>query len=265
MKTVAQRSSEKGLPARSDLYVADHHDMDSTKCRLLLGYSSELGTPSMRNVEDFVEYTFNGKIHTKNETAQLHKAESAVSVICTLHTSTRSLSDSSSLRKIAGDTFADDNTGHLWRVVSDGSQKFLMRQTTENIADIVAARHEKHLSRNATTFNNIKIGAPIPLVGDQVKFMSPDNVILFGEVVKLSDESAIIKANGSDIKVDRHAILEITDRSKKEIADEKDMLKDFFTKAYGSPEFAAELSSKTNKEKDGIGSTVPAAGKLEKK
>lgn len=262
LKKLGKKIKDAGLPLRGDLFISDSHVIDPIKCRILVAYNQQVGDPTMKQIEDFIEYTFNGRVHAQTASARLHKAESAISFICTLHSSTRPLTDSSTLRRIAGDTFSDDNTGNIWRVVDDGEQKYLMRQTTDNIADIVEAR-KVHRSRHEASFGNIKTAAPIPVVGDQVKFMSPDNVLLFGEVTKLSDDSAVVKANGQSIKIDRQAIVQITDRGKAEVTDQKNKLQDYWAKALGSQEFAEELTSKMSKETAGLGSTVPSSGDLE--
>jgi len=264
IKKLGTKVKSSGLPTRGDLYISDSHPIDPIKCRVLVAYNQQVGDPTINQLENFIEYTFGGKVHAQTASAELHKAEGAISCICTLNTATRPLTDSSALRRIAGDTFSDDNTGNIWRVVDDGGQKYLMRQTTDNITDIVEAR-QIHRSRHEASFNTIRTAAPIPTVGDQVKFMSPDNILLFGEVTKLSDDSAVVKANGQSIKIDRQAIIQITDRSKSEVADQKNQLQDYFAKAYGSQEFAEELTSKVSKEQAGLGSTVPSSGDLEHK
>jgi predicted HAD superfamily Cof-like phosphohydrolase len=179
--------------------------------------------------------------------------------MATLNVPTRAYSDINDLVKISANTFMDSNTQNLWQVVDTGNVKYLSRQSDEDVAEIVQARRDKKGNREAR-FANVKTAAPMALAGDQVKFMSPQNVILLGEVSSISDAKAVIKANGSSYSIDCQAILQIVERSGSNLKTEKSNLQDYFTKAFGDAGFAKELTKETTQEvHDGLGSSVPTS------
>lgn len=258
---LAAKTAAAGLPARSDMYVADVQQIDNTKCRVLVGYSHLSGaTPTVAQLENFFEYAFGNKVVAQTSSAQSHIKESAISVLATLNVPTRAYSDINDMIRVSSNSFMDENTQNLWHVVDTGSVKYLSRQSDENVADIVEARRAKNGTREAR-FENIKTAAPMALAGDQVKFMSPDNVIMLGEVSSISDAKAVIKANGSSYSIDRQAILQIVERGN--LKKEKLSLQDYFSEAFGDPGFAKQLT-KDMANDDGISPTVPSGNKPKK-
>lgn len=254
LEKLALKTTLAGLPARSDMYVADVQKIDNTKCKVLVGYNNQCGaTPTVAQLENFFEYAFGNKVVAQTSSAQSHVKESAISVLATLNVPTRAYSDINDMIRVSTNSFMDENTQNLWQVVDTGSVKYLSRQSEENVSDIVEARKAKHGKREAR-FDNIKTAAPIVMAGDQVKFMSPQNVILLGEVTSISEVKAVIKANGSSYSIDRHSILQVVERGN--LKKEKMNLQDYFSKAFGDAGFAKQLT-KDMANDDGINPTVP--------
>lgn len=244
-----------GLPKRSDMYVADVQAIDNTKCKVLVAYKATEAAPTLAQLEDFFDRTFSNRVVAQTSSAQVHADTGAISVLATLNVPTRAYSDINDLVRISSNTFMDEKTQNLWQVVDTGSVKYLSRQGKEDISEIVEARRAKNVSR-AASFSQVKTAAPIALAGDQVKFMSAQNVILMGEVSSISDVKAVIKANGASHSVDRHSILQIVERGGSNLKSHKMDLNDYFTKAFGDAGFAKELTKETTQD-DGLGATVP--------
>jgi hypothetical protein len=255
---LAATTAAAGLPKRSDMYVADVQAIDNAKCKVLVGYKADnADAPTLAQLEDFFDHTFGNKIVAQTSSAQVHADNSSISVVATLNVPTRAYADINDLIRVSSNTFMDEKTQNLWQVVDTGTMKYLSRQSKEDIAEIVQARKAKNVVR-AASFDKIKTAAPMALAGDQVKFMSAQNVILMGEVTSISDVKAVIKANGASHSVDRHAILQIVERSGSNLKSQKMNLNDYFTKAFGDAGFAKELTKETTQE-DGLGTTVPTS------
>jgi len=261
LEKLAAKTAAAGLPARSDMYVADVQRIDNTKCRVMVGYNTQSGaTPTVAQLENFFEYAFGNKVVAQTSSAEAHIRESAISVMATLNVPTRAYSDINDMIRVSSNSFMDENTHNLWQVVDTGSVKYLSRQSDEDVADIVEARKAKNGKREAR-FENVRTAAPMALAGDQVKFMSPQNVIMLGEVSSISEAKAVIKANGSSYSIDRHAILQIVERSGSNLKSEKSDLQDYFATAFGDAGFAKELT-KDMANDDGMGETVPTSQPL---
>jgi len=252
-----------GISHRSDMQITDYIPIDNRKCKVAITYDNGCGIPTIDQIDKFIEATYNGKIHAQTNSVQLHEADKACSLLCTLHANSRPLSDASAMNRMAQGSYLDDNTGTVWNVVDDGSSKYLVRQADENIADIIETRKARG-SRFDAKLAVLKTAAPIVNVGDQVKFMSTDNLVQLGEVLKINENSAVIKANGVDNKIDTHSIIQVVERAPKNLQNEKNLLEDYFAKAYGSEEFARDLTKEISTEK-GLGSTVPDMKNIQKK
>lgn len=251
-----ERNRSAGRPARSDLFISDLQAIDNSKCRVLVGYFGQREVPTIAQVEEFFHTTFGNKIVAQMSSAEAHPENSAISVLVNLNTPTRPLADINDMVKISNGVYMDDKTSNLWQVVDAGSNKYITRQSQENIWEIVQARKARHSNKDAK-FATIKTAAPMALAGDTVKFMSPENVLLMGEVSTINDTKAKISANGQSYSIDRHSIIQIIDRASSNVQSDKSTLEDYFTKAYGSPEFAKQLTDKISTELHGLGATVP--------
>jgi hypothetical protein len=252
---LSQRLAAKGLSTRGDIKITDVLPIDRIKCKVAVTYDSSCSTPTIAQVEEWVQDTFNGKVRVQTSTLQSHKANNACSFLATINAESRSLADSKDMQRLAGNAYMDTNTGSVWSVVDDGNVKYLVRQAEENISDIITTRIMR-TSKNDAKFASLKTAAPIVQTGDQVKYMSTDNIIQFGEISHISGDKVSISANGGSDKIDIHSIIEVTDRSSSNLQSEKGILEDYFAKAYGDPAFAKELTKEISSEK-GLGEKIP--------
>jgi hypothetical protein len=258
LERFAAKTAKAGLASRGDMYVTDVQRIDNSKCRVLVGYSKLAGgVPTIPQLEQYFQQTFGNKVIAQTSSAQSHEAEAAISLLVTLNTPSRPLSDMNDMIRVSATSFMDENTKHLWQVVDTGSNKYLTREAEENVAEIVEARRSR-TSKKEARFVNLKTAAPMAMAGDTVKFMSPQNVVLMGEISTISDAKATIKANGGSFSVDRQAIIQVVERASKSVQSNKNILEDYFTKAYGDPAFAKQLTDKQSQDLHGLGTTVPA-------
>lgn len=247
-------ASERGILKRADLYISDVKPLDSIKCATLIGFSKGLGSPNAEEISDFIQSTFNNVVHPQMSTARVMDNDNAVYVVLTYNVPTRPASDASAMARIATNTFVEDNTGHIWTLVDAGTNKYLMRQVSENISDIISARM-KHVGKDQARFAslNTKVAAPMVNSGDTVKFMSSQNVILHGVVSTVSGDNVTVSANGTSHKISRDAVLQIVDRPTESINKQKNTLKDYFSKAWGDPSLAEKFVKHLSTEEHGSG------------
>ena len=260
---ISAKFAAQGLSTRSDFKITDTLPIDQIKCKVAVTYDSSCTVPTISQLEEWVTATFNGILRLQTASVQLHEADSACTFLATLNTSSRSLTDVAGMQRLAGGAYMDTNTGSIWNVVDDGDVKYLVRKADENISDIIETRKSR-TSRNDAKFASLRTAAPVLCTGDQVKFMSTDNIVQFGEISKISGDTVVISANGTSNKVDVHAVIEVVERAAKNLQDEKNILEDYFAKAYGSDSFAKELTKTISTEK-GLGSKTPDIKNIAKK
>jgi len=246
---LAAKVQDRNLPPRSDMHIVDMREIDAMKCNVLIGYEGHVGSePNLSQVERFVEATFNGKLHAQSTTAQLHEADNAVSVCLTMHTDTRPVVDATVMRRVAGNGYFDTSTGHVWRVCDDGTKKFLVRQSDDNIADIVASKIIRN-TRTDANFAKVRQAAPMLVKGDRVRFFD-GTLPMNGEVKSLGPDTATISANGKSYTVSRDAVFNVVSRSESFVSTDKKDLNDYFARAFGNKEFADQMTNKMSRDSD---------------
>ena len=240
---------EKNLPPRSDMHIVDMREIDAMKCNALIGYEGHIGAePTLSQVERFVEATFHGKIHAQSATAQLHPADNAVSVCLTMHADTRPVFDATVMKRVAGNGYFDTSTGYIWQVRDDGNKKFLVRQSDENIADLVEAKMSRNTRKDAN-FAKVRQAAPMLTKGDRVRFFD-GTLPMNGEVKSLSPDTATISANGKSYTVARDAVFNVVQRADSFVSTDKKDLNDYFARAFGNKEFADQMTNKMSRDTD---------------
>lgn len=256
-------SSQRNLADRSDMYVSDVRHIDDIKCAVLVGFSENLGNPTPDDISRFVHDEFGGRVVAQMSSAKILNDDSAVYLVLSANAPTRPYSDINDMVMIASSMYSEPGTNHIWAVVDSGTNKYLMRQVGENIGDIVAARKQM-VSRHQPRFATTKSVTAALMVesGDTVKFMSPQNAILHGVVSSTSGDKVVVSANGSSYTVSKDAVLQIVDRPSSVVNKEKNVLKDYFSKAFGDPSYAELLTKKLSVEEHGLGDDVgPTKGK----
>lgn len=244
---LGEKVIEKNLPPRSDMQVVDMREIDALKCNVLVAYETHVGTPpTLGQLERFVAATFNGKVVAQTATAQLHEADSAISVCLTMNCDTRPVTDATVMRRMAVNGYFDESTGHVWQVVDTGTAKHLIRRTDENIADIVQARMER-ASRKHATFSRVRQAAPMLTSGDTVRFYD-GTVPVVGKITSLSDDKATISANGKSYSIARESVFNVVERASSTVSEDKGLMEDYWARATGNADFARKLTKKMNRE-----------------
>lgn len=248
---LGERVTEKNLPPRSDMQIVDIRPIDSMKANVLIAYETQVGTPpTLSQLERFVSATFDKRIIAHTETAQIHEADSAISVCLSLNLDTRPVTDATVMRRVATNGYFDEATGHVWQVVDNGTQKHLIRRTDDNIAEIIQARMERK-SRKSATFAQVRQAAPMLSEGDTVRFF--DGVLpVVGKITSISDDNVSVSANGKSFSVARESVFNVVERAPSAVSGDKSTLEDYFSRAYGNPEYARKLVNKLNRDDAGM-------------
>ena len=249
---VAELNAERNIPDRSDLRLTDVQAIDELKCKVLLAFSPGTDVPSMDELEKYVEHTWNNKVTAQTSTALVHKEENAISVLVTANTATRVISDADSMTRVMEGMYRDSATDNLWVVADNGSNRFLMRKPEAAISDIIGI--PERTSRKQASFSRIVTAAPLITTGDKVRFW--DGVMpSIGNVTSVSSngDKVSISCGGKSFSVSPAAVFNIVDRGESQIRDEKDAMKDYFTKAFPGS-YGEILTRKLNREDGSLGS-----------
>jgi len=256
---LGEKVAEKNLPPRSDMQIVDMREIDPLKCNVLIAFERQVGTPpTLSQLERFVAATFHNKVIAQTETAALHEADDALSVCLTMNVDTRPVTDATVMRRVAGNGYFDESTGHIWQVVDNGVAKHLIRRTDENIAEIVQARMER-ASRKHATFARVRQAAPMLTVGDTVRFYD-GTMPMVGKISSIADDSVSITANGKGFSVPRESVFNVVERSEAAVSQDKSSLEDYFARAFGNSDYAAKLTRKLNRQEDGMGEDTGWSG-----
>ncbi len=238
---VQQRSVAAGLSQRSDLFVSDHQPITPRQCKLLIGYAEGMEVPSIKNVENYIQNTYGNKLTAQTASMKSFPESHAVSVVVTLQEPTRSLADASEMVRVSANSYMDPNTDNLWEVVDNGNAKFLVRQSADDISAIVEARKTMRSSRKEAKFSTLKQAAPMLSVGDHVQFLSGQGVVLRGEITSISGNRVTISANKQSHTVDKGAVFGVDERSQKAVKEDKAILEDYWSKAFGDRAYGKKL------------------------
>lgn len=247
LNRLSEKVAEKNLPPRSDMKIVDMREIDDLKCNVLLAYDAHLaGVPTLSQLEQFISATFNNRVVAQAQTAQNHESDEAISVCLTMNVASRPVGDASVMRRMATNTYVDDTTNHIWQVVDNGVQKYLIRRTGENIADIVEARMARS-SRKEASFTKVRQAAPMLSVGDTVRFYD-GTLPLVGKITSINGSEVSISANGKSRSVSKENVFNVVDRSESVVSSDKNLLEDYFTRAWGNADLARELTRKTDRD-----------------
>tara|TARA_R100000656_G_scaffold104176_1_gene76103 strand:- start:133014 stop:133835 length:822 start_codon:yes stop_codon:yes gene_type:complete len=243
----AEKVADSNLPPRSDMFLVDMREIDAMKCNALIAYEPGMGSvPTLGQLERYVEATFNGRVHAQSNTASVHEGSNAVSVMLTLHHDSRPVTDAVNMRRITASSYMDDQTGHLWQVVSNDTNKFMIRRTNENISDIVAAKLDRR-GRKSASFDKVRQAAPLLSSGDTVRFF--DGVLpQVGKITSMNGDDVSISSGGKSHTVPRESVFNIVERSESKVSDEKSILRDYWERAVGNSSFADKLTRKLNQQ-----------------
>lgn len=222
------------LGYRGDLYTADTKSINKNAAKVLIGFNTSLGHPTLADLSKYVVKNFEGRVSPKLETARVYPDAGAVSVIIGKVRPTRSYSDRKQMISIASTLFLDEKLGDKWEVEKNGDKVHLARVDDEDISEIVSQRTKRmQIKSSHLSFASVQEEKCFASVqpGDTVKFFK-DNSIHEGVVLSIGAAKVTIKKDKKNIVVDTPAIFEVTkvnstlDQSKLRI------LRDYYEKAY---------------------------------
>jgi len=256
---LGEKVEEQNLPPRSDMFVADVQGIDAMKCNLLVGYDAHVaGSPTLGQIERFVESRWHGKVHAQTTTARLHEGEQAVSVLLTIHADTRPITDATVMRRITSNAYMDDNTSAMWQIADDGTQKYLIRRADKGIEEVVGA--PERVSRKQARFDELRTAAAMLTAGDTVRFWD-GAMPMTGKVTSLQGDSVTISANGKSHAVAREAVFNVVERSDSQLSSTKGTLEDYYARAFGNADFARNLTRTLNQQEAPLGDDTGFSGK----
>jgi hypothetical protein len=248
----------KKTPFRGDFVIADYRvlDEDGKSAKVLLQYDPEtFGVPSKEDVIATMTYLFKTKedgrprLVVDATTVKAHPKHDVVSCVVNIPTLRRPYSDVErfELASIVGKTvFLGENMSDTWAVAkSDNNDVYLERVEKDDIDKILKERNRAHsfraysgrsvtLARVENTHSN-----DIYSNGDFVK-CSHGGKIKTGEILGLSDAGAHVRfKDGSQVTVNASNLLGLVQAAEEMKSFNKEMLKEYYRKAYGYDE--AEL------------------------
>lgn len=240
-----------GSLARGDLFVCDVQRIDRAKCAALIAYDPSLPAPKTDDLYAFVRDTFQGALVPQISTAKAHPHDRAISIVLTANATQRPAQDADGMRKLSANLFSEDDkrtgTSALWSLVtSSNGQRYLVRNTDEDVGAIVAKVARRNHHRPGLTLASLRTAAPFVDVGDSVKFFGPQNQVLFGVVSAVNGDTVTVDTanDGQSHTVSRLSVVEVTSKGQDAQSREKAKLEDFFAVAFGSREFAQKLTQR---------------------
>jgi len=241
-----------GQLGRQDLAIVDFQGIDDGKRvgRVLLTYAHNMETPCARDVQTFFLENFGNSVQANLATLRVHPDDFALSVVANVLVQVRPITDATDLTRVNPLVYLDANTHEVWDVVSDDlNRKHLIRRSDENLSEVIEARKVRQM-RSAPKLAELKEGAVACQVGDHITFYD-NGVIAHGEVTQCQGHTVTVKTVSGVTTVDRLAVFQVTQKSPEAMSNEKDVLRQYFEKAYGDPDFAAKLTNETAPEAAG--------------
>lgn len=232
---------------RSDIAILDFEGINGGKDsgQVLLSYNKSAGALTTAQVEEFFLATYGNKVKPSLASIKIHHEGNytCASLVCNLLRNTRPISDATEMTRLNPHTYIEASTDSVWDVVSDqDGRRFMIKQSDDNLGDLIEMKRERAM-RSAPKLANMKEALCHCEIGDTVKFYD-NGIIGFGQIVQESngDKIVTIKTSTGTCKVDYRAIIDIIQRAPRTISEEKDILQDYFSRAYGDSDFAKELT-----------------------
>ena len=248
----------KKTPFRGDFVVADYRvlDEDGKSAKVLLQYDPETyGVPSKEDVIATMTYLFKNKederprIIVDAETVKAHPKHDVVSCVVNIPTIRRPYSDVKRFKMksiVANTVFLGESMSDTWAVAkSENNSVYLERVEKDDIDQILKERNKAHSFRaysgRSVTLARVENSRSTDIYsnGDLVK-CSHGGKIKTGEILGLSDTGAHVRfKDGSQVTVNASNLLGLVQAAEEMKTFNKEMLKDYYRKAYGYGE--AEL------------------------
>jgi hypothetical protein len=239
------------LGYRGDLYTTDSKPINKNTAKILIGFNTTLGHPTLADLSKYIVKIFEGRISPKLETARVYPDAGGVSLIIGKVRPTRAYSDRKQMVAVASTLFLDEKIGDKWEVEKNGDKVFLARVDDEDISEIISQRMKRmQIKANVLTFASIQEERCFASVqpGDTVKFFK-DNEVQEGVVLSVGSAKITLKRNDKNVVVDPPAIFEVVKVNSTLDQSKIRLLRDYFEKAYpaGYGKMYIDLVEKTGR------------------
>lgn len=242
----------QGVGHRVDLQLADARKVNKTTAHFMIAFAET--APTSDEISEFFVRQFNAKITPYISTAKVYEKEKVVTVVASLLNVTRELKDvekKGMATVIKGSVYLDVPLQEVWEVQERQGQKVLVRKVKDDIMAIVQARRNAMMDSNFghKTFAALAQGSNLLKYlallekGDHVKAYI-DEKIVDAEVLAVNDQEVKIKYAGGLATVPRQAVVEISQRSAEKEKASQQLVEEYFSKAYGDPDYAKQLVRK---------------------
>lgn len=245
-----ERKINQSVGHRADMQLSDTRKINKTTAHFMIGYLSD-NPPNSEDLSEFFVRKFDAKITPFLSTSRVYEREKVVTVVAQILNVTRELDDIKRRKMtpvIEGAVYLDVPLEETWEVEEKNGKKVLVRKVKDDIIALVQARKQAMLDQSSVrqTFASVVKGDNILRYlalldkGDRIKVLL-DEKIVDAEVVSVTNGNLRVKHKGGTTTVPRHMVVDVTSRAAdKEAATDK-MLEDYFTEAYGYPEYAKDL------------------------
>lgn len=236
---------------RVDLQFADARRINRNTAHFMLAYSDG-DAPKSQEITDFFSRKFDFKITPFLSTARIYKAQGCVTVVAQILNLTREIKDirtRNMVPVITGAVYLDVDLQETWGVEDREGVKVLVREVKDDIMALVQARKKSMLdSRSTATFASLTQSDLLKYLtllekGDQVRVLVDDKVV-DAEVVAVSDAQIKVKTKGGLKTLPRQSVVDVVAKSPSKEDERLSDAEDYFTEAFGDPEYAKELTSK---------------------
>ncbi len=244
----------KSVGYRADLQLGDVRKINNSTAHFLLSFASETA-PTGDDIADYFVRNYNAKVTPYMSTARVYNHQQVVTVVASLLNLTRDIKDTKYMKPvIEGALYLDVPLEETWEVVESSGQKVLARKMKDDIMAIVSARRQKMMddgmnkSRHQTfaylaeASNFLKYVAFLDK-GDKVKIFCDGQIHEDAEVLAVSEDTVKVKCSAKGvINIPRASVLEVLKRAPEKEEEMRQKVEDYFTEAYGDPNYAKKLA-----------------------
>lgn len=246
-----EKKISKNVGHRADLQLTDTKRINQSTAHFMLAYTGDL--PSTEDISQFFIKKFNAKVIPFVSTAKAYPLDQVLTVVGQVLSLTRDIADVKrpTMRPvIEGAVYIDVPLQETWKVTERNGQKVLTRQVKDDIMSMVEARkatmmdiqsQDRNLTFASVVAKKTTDFLAILDKGDVVKALDGDRIIE-GTVTKVTPTEVSIKVKASDVSdttMPRMHVLEVVRRASNSA--EKKALVDYYTDAYGDPDYAKQL------------------------
>ena len=237
---------------RADLQYSDARRINRNTAHFMLAYSGDKA-PSSQDIGDFFARKFDYKLTPFLSTARVYDTQKVVTVVAQILSITREIEDikrQNMVPVIQGAVYLDVPLEETWQVEDREGRKVLVRRVKDDIMALVQARKKSMLdSSSDKTFASIARGDTLLKFlallekGDQVRVMMDDKIV-DAEVVAVTESEVKVRTKGGMKTLPRQSVVDVVARSPEKQAMSLDEQKQYYTDAFGDPEYAEQLTTK---------------------